>query len=161
MIKLVVVTDSDHCIGSPGEGANWYQQLPANVVDGIKSAYLAADQIAISRQCFSELVPVAAKGFWLSASNADRPAAVSKKLKACADLNEVVRKHISSGDELVVAGGATLFRSFLPHAAVIDLFVVDSPLNGEIIFSDWNDGSFDVVDEMEKDGYKIQRMFRV
>ncbi len=82
------------------------------------------------------------------------------KAKTETALEPLVTKYLSSADEAVVVGGATIFSSFLPHSAVLDLAIV-SGVTGVQKFDAWNDGSFDLVDQNSLDGFETRRLFRL
>ena len=68
-------------------------------------------------------------------------------------MEPLVTKYLSSADEAVVVGGATIFSAFLPHSAVLDFSIVNG-VTGVQKFDVWNDGSFDLVDQNSLDGFE-------
>ncbi len=162
MIKLIVALDDQHTIGSSTTEANtdWFSGLDPSLQSALRNAYQTADGIAVGHSSFSSLLPLDKKGFVLTRSN-NHPNLPKSKLKACSEIEAVVKKHLGSSDDFAIVGGATLFDLFLPHAAVLDLYFSNTPLSGDLKFSAWNDGSFDLVDEVKRDGYVMKRMFRI
>jgi dihydrofolate reductase len=82
------------------------------------------------------------------------------KAKTETAMEPLVTKYLSSADEAVVVGGATIFSAFLPHSAVLDLAIVNG-VTGVQKFDTWNDGSFDLVDQNSLDGFETRRLFRL
>ncbi|AZG74393.1 type 3 dihydrofolate reductase [Shewanella livingstonensis] len=47
-------------------------------------------------------------------------------------------------DEIVVIGGGQLYQQLLPKADVLYLTLIDLDVDGDTVFPDWNDGSWDL-----------------
>ena len=54
----------------------------------------------------------------------------------------------------------TIFRLFLPQAQVLDVAESDDLVPGDIVFSEWDDGSFELVQTQRWVGFKTSRYLR-
>jgi dihydrofolate reductase len=162
VIKLVVVTDPEGTVGRSTDEGNpsWLEGVPADLAKRLPRLYSVSDLIAIGRKGLGHLVPESQKGFVLSQNASYQPPCCYKKLKVVLNHSELVSKYESSSNELAIIGGASMFRLFLPHAAVLDVIVLKEPLSGDLVFKDWDDGSFDLVDQTSFEGYEVRKLFR-
>lgn len=69
----------------------------------------------------------------------------NKSLKICHDLQTLVKRYQHSTDDLLVIGGYTVWKLFLPYANQLRIAETHSTAPGDLVFSEWEDGSFEVV----------------
>ena len=70
----------------------------------------------------------------------------------CHDYMELVERFKESEDKLLVSGGGIVLKLFIPYASSLDLAEYDDLHPGDLIFDEWDDCSFEVVQSKEWDG---------
>lgn len=68
--------------------------------------------------------------------------AARKGLTLCHDPAQLIAKYKNSDEELLVLGGLSTWRRFLPCAQHIRTVETLKNVPGDLVFKDWDDGSF-------------------
>lgn len=69
----------------------------------------------------------------------------NQNLVVCHDLNALVSRYQFSTDDFLVVGGQTLWKLFLPYAASLRIAETHATVPGDLVFSEWEDGAFELV----------------
>jgi dihydrofolate reductase len=150
MITLVFMTDSQHVVG----GSSWLRNL-------IRMPFLPMTELPAAMRKIMKgqhmVIGSGSKGFyrkdaenytqaWLLSRH---PAAnsASSSLKICRDAQILVDRYKDSSDELLVLGGLSVWRTFLPHATQIRIAQTYRNVPGDLVFDEWTHGDFHLTNE--------------
>ncbi len=75
----------------------------------------------------------------------------------CNDMNEIIEKyHNNSNEEIIIAGGATIYKLFLPYVDQIILSEVKGDYVGDVFFPEWDQSEFDLINEDEREEFTVK-----
>lgn len=81
----------------------------------------------------------------------------NESLKVCHDLQTLVKRYQHSTDHLLVIGGHTMWKLLLPYANQLRIAETHSTAPGDLVFNEWEDGSFKLVDTEQ--GKKVSVLY--
>lgn len=82
------------------------------------------------------------------------------QVKITHDLVETLKKYQNSSEELVVCGGATIYKAALPYVSKLIISEVKKDYEGDAFFPDFED-DFKLVSSEEKDEFIIKIYQRI
>lgn len=155
MITLVFMTDPQRVIG----GSTWLRNmarmplLPMSELPRAMDKVMEGKHMVIGAQSAFFYASKAAnyQKSYLLTRNRQHPAA-SKGLLLCHDANVLINQYKDGKDELLVLGGLTAWKLFLPQAGRIRTVETYKNVPGDLVFKEWDDGSFRLEheDRLEK-----------
>ncbi len=84
-----------------------------------------------------------------------------ENVEVCYDLNDIINKyHNNSDNEIIIAGGATIYKLFLPYVDEIILSEVKGDFKGDVYFPEWNQDEFNLIDTDDREEFTIKRFER-
>lgn len=148
MIILVFMTDKKRVVG----GSSFIRNLIRMPFLPIRELSRAMDKIMTGQHI---VMGTNSTSFYASkASNYDQAYVLTRdqnyqspneSLKVCHDLQSLVKRYQHSTDDLLVIGGHTMWKLFLPYADQLRIAETHSTATGDLVFSEWEDGTFEVV----------------
>ena len=79
---------------------------------------------------------------------------------AISDVDDFAARFKVGGTELLVLGGLTAFKLFLPHADEMVVALLDKPVPGDVEFLEWKSAPFSEISEEHWDGGRTLKMKR-
>ncbi len=77
------------------------------------------------------------------------------------DMNDIIeRYHNNPNEEIIIAGGATIYKLFLNYVDKIILSEVKGDFEGDVYFPEWDTSKFDLVSEDERNEFTIKKFIR-
>ncbi len=84
-----------------------------------------------------------------------------ENVEVCYDMNEILeRYHNNEKEEVIIAGGATIYKLFLPYVDEIILSEVKGDYEGDVFFPEWDQTKFDLTETEDKQQFTIKRFTR-
>ncbi len=78
-------------------------------------------------------------------------------VEVCYDMQEILDKyHNNPNEEIIISGGATIYKLFLPYVDQFILSEVKGDFEGDVYFPDWNQDEFELVKEDEREEFTIK-----
>lgn len=77
------------------------------------------------------------------------------------ELDTLVEKYRSSEEELMVAGGATIYKQTLPYASKIILSYIDDHQDGDVYFPQFSTDEFKLKQTIQKETFTIKEYKRI
>ncbi len=82
-------------------------------------------------------------------------------VKICNDINDIITKYSNvKNNEIIIAGGATIYKLFLPFADEIILSEIKGEYYGDVYFPEWDIEKFNLVSKKEKNEFIIKKFVR-
>lgn len=153
------MTDAARVIGATSEDGNRerFARLPPALHDEMRAIYQAPYVVVGQRSIGPWAEPGDAHVFVLSRDPGFT--APAPHLEVVRDAQTLIDRFRDSDDELLVAGGATALRLFVPHAASADVALSNERVPGDVVFRDW-DGRFLLESEKTWEGGVTRRYVR-
>ncbi len=77
------------------------------------------------------------------------------------DMNDIVARYYNNpNEEIIIAGGATIYKLFLEYVDEIILSEVKGDFEGDIYFPEWDESKFTIESIDERDEFTIKRFVR-
>lgn len=84
-----------------------------------------------------------------------------ENVEVCYDMNEILeRYHNNETEEIIIAGGATIYNLFLPYIDEFILSEVKGDYEGDVFFPEWDQTKFDLTETEDKEQFTIKRFTR-
>ncbi len=84
-----------------------------------------------------------------------------ENVEICNDMNKIISKyHNNENEDIIIAGGATIYKLFLPFVDEFILSEVKGEYEGDVFFPEWDQHNFDLISEEEKTEFTIKRFKR-
>jgi len=157
MIRLAFMTDRARVIGdSTAEGsAARFSLLPKQLGRAMGKLY-QADNIVFGSASLMLAARPRNNKYVITHDAAFQLPVGAEETQICTDYRSLVTKYQESEEELLVAGGLSIFKLFLPYAQQIDVAQSYQLIPGDIVFTEWDDGRFMLEDWEVWDGFEIQ-----
>lgn len=84
-----------------------------------------------------------------------------ENVEICNDMNEILNKYQNNQEEeIIIAGGTTIYKLFLPYVDEIILSEVKGDYQGDVFFPEWNQNDFIQFDNEDREQFTIKRFKR-
>ncbi len=84
-----------------------------------------------------------------------------ENVEICNDMSDIINKyHNNPDEEIIIAGGATIYRLFLPYVDEFILSEVKGDFKGDVYFPEWNQNEFNLIEKDEREEFTIKRFER-
>ncbi len=83
-----------------------------------------------------------------------------ENVEVCYDLNDIINRYHNKEEEIIIAGGATIYKLFLPYVDEIILSEVKGDFEGDVYFPEWNQEEFNLVETDDREEFTIKRFKR-
>ncbi len=83
-------------------------------------------------------------------------------VQVCNDMNEIISKyHNNENEEIIIAGGATIYKLFLPYVDEFILSEVKGDYEGDVYFPEWDQSKFELFATDERSEFTIKKFRRL
>ncbi len=77
------------------------------------------------------------------------------------DMNVILERYKGNKDQdIIISGGATIYKLFLPHVDEMVISHVKGDYEGDVYFPEWNESDFEVFNEDDREEFTIKRYRR-
>ncbi len=77
------------------------------------------------------------------------------------DFNDIIARYYNNpNEEIIIAGGATIYKLFLDYVDEIILSEVKGDFEGDVFFPEWDQSLFNISDIDEREEFTIKRFVR-
>ena len=161
MIRMVFMTDKARVIGAstPEGNAARFPMFPKDLPKAMQELY-QAENIAVGELSLCLMHQPLKNRYVITRDPSYQPPVGLEDTIVCNDYMELVKRYKDSKDELLVAGGLTIFKLFLPFAYSLDVAESDELVPGDLIFNEWDQGDFELVSSKEWKGFKTLHFIR-
>lgn len=154
MISLIVAFDKHHLIGKDG----W---MPWDLKEDLKHfrSYTMNKSLLVGRNTFEGFKKPLPHRFHYVLTHRDLEIH-DESIQVIHDIREVVERFKGSDEELVVIGGAQIYKEALPYVDKMIISLVDGEFEGDTYFPDFNEKDFETVAIEEKEGFAVHTLVR-
>lgn len=159
MIRLAFMTDKNYVIGAsdPETNAARFPMLPEALMGVMGGLYQTRDAVIVGEP---SLVGLQSPGFagktqlCLTRNKEFQAPKETPNVTPVDDVDALVAEYGSTDKELLVIGGLTVFKLFMPHASKIDVAFCDGEFPGDLVLKGWDEAPFETVKTIAWDGGK-------
>lgn len=155
------MTDKAYVIGvsTPEANAARFPLLPPQLPQAMGELY-QTDNIVVGAPSLGQMIQAKNNRYVITRDQAFQPPEGLEDTMIITDYMELVNQYKDSDEELLVVGGATIFKLFLPFTASFDVALSDESVPGDVIFDDWDYGDFEVAGSKTWEGFTIYHYVR-
>jgi len=158
MIRMAFMTDSARVIGasSPDANAARFELLPEKLSDAMTKLYVS-ENIAVGARSFTQFIKGSKHTYVITRGENYIPPRGREDVICINNFMELVDKYGGGEGELLIVGGKTIFKLFLPYTTSLDIAETHELVPGDIVFDDWLSAGFEKVEEEARDGFRVIR----
>jgi hypothetical protein len=162
VIRLAVALDKNRVVNAFRGGLEYAAQVPAGLSDELERLYVS-DNVAVGSGSLSDRLATHEYRnlYVLTRNRAYHPPAGFESATPVRDFMDLVHRYADSDDELLVVGGPTLWRLFTPYARRVDVAESAEPVQGDVVYDEFEDGEFTLVRHEPWDGGRTLRYERI
>ncbi len=155
MIRIAVVMDKACVMGaSSSEGQELRVGLLPNGLPIALENLLQAENIAGGESSWLEPTKKAEKSRYVITRNEDFDTR-GEDVFVITNPHLLIERYEYSDDELLIAGGLSMFNLFIPHTQRLQIALVESPLPGDLVFDSWKKHPFELQSTEEWVGFNV------
>ncbi len=85
-----------------------------------------------------------------------------ENVEVCNDFDSILSKYYNNSEnEIIISGGATIYKLFLPYVDEMIISEVKGDYVGDVYFPEWDEEQFDLYETNEKEEFFIKRYRRI
>ncbi|BDU67434.1 MAG: dihydrofolate reductase [Candidatus Tyloplasma litorale] len=85
-----------------------------------------------------------------------------QNVEICNDFNEIVKTYKNNkNQDVIIAGGATIYKLFLPYVDEMIISKIKKTYKGNVYFPNWNENEFKLVKSIDKKDFIINWYTRI
>jgi len=158
---MAFMTDKNYVIGdsTPKGNEARFKQLPPLLTEAMRELY-DTDNIAVGAASLGQMIRARKNRYVLTENPEYKAPEGFENILICRDFRELVDLYEESPEELLIAGGRSVFLQFLPYASILDVAEADKPVPGDLVFDQWKKEPFKAKSSKRWEGFNTTRYIR-